>query len=199
MPGLTEAQRDELRVYEHLKAVGLFQPFQTFSGELASRLGVDERRLCAAIGRLHGANHLRFTYILRNLRPGSPGSNRLLMRSNTDLGDLRSEQFEIELTPDGMGYFERLEMESKESEGELIFISCGQYTDEEWGLGCTVERLIRERTGREAFFAQNESSLEGVSKRFRRAESRRWVRRHNASQGSRFHPRGRAYSGIRLG
>jgi hypothetical protein len=44
------------------------------------------------------------------------------------------------------------------------FISCGQQTAEERGLGEQIAALVREKTGYGGYFAQQQTSLEGVSK-----------------------------------
>jgi len=51
-----------------------------------------------------------------------------------------------------------------ESDKPVIFISCGQYTDRERGLGADICKLIQEvRPDLEPYFAQNQSTLEGLS------------------------------------
>jgi hypothetical protein len=45
----------------------------------------------------------------------------------------------------------------------LVFISCGQFSDEERSLGKSVEKAIRELTGFDAYFAENQNSLQGLS------------------------------------
>jgi len=45
----------------------------------------------------------------------------------------------------------------------LIFISCGQVTDEEKKLGAEVCNLIKELTPYEPYFAENQTTLEGLS------------------------------------
>src|SRR5713226_8230423 len=44
----------------------------------------------------------------------------------------------------------------------LIFISCGQYTDDEIALGKAVEALVRSETAYEPYFAEQQNSLEGL-------------------------------------
>jgi hypothetical protein len=48
-------------------------------------------------------------------------------------------------------------------EKPLVFISCGQYTDQEIALGTAIERLVREHTTYDAYFAEQQNSLEGLS------------------------------------
>lgn len=45
----------------------------------------------------------------------------------------------------------------------LIFISCGQYSEEEIALGKAVERLIKESTLYDAYFAEVQNTLEGLT------------------------------------
>ncbi|HYX28305.1 MAG TPA: hypothetical protein VE863_07045 [Pyrinomonadaceae bacterium] len=44
----------------------------------------------------------------------------------------------------------------------LIFISCGQYTEEEIALGRAVEALVRSETAYEPYFAEQQNSLDGL-------------------------------------
>jgi hypothetical protein len=48
---------------------------------------------------------------------------------------------------------------------KIVFISCGQCTAEERALGLEMARLIETYTEYEAYFAQNEQSLDGVTTR----------------------------------
>lgn len=48
------------------------------------------------------------------------------------------------------------------SEKPLIFISCGQFTDDEISLGKAVEALIRDETHFDAYFAEQQNSLDGL-------------------------------------
>src|SRR6202041_3565503 len=45
----------------------------------------------------------------------------------------------------------------------LVFISCGQFTDQEKHLGESVRRLVEELTGCEGYFAQNQNTLDDLS------------------------------------
>lgn len=45
----------------------------------------------------------------------------------------------------------------------LVFISCGQYSVEERKLGEDVERLVKELTAYDTYFAQNQSDLDGLT------------------------------------
>ena len=45
----------------------------------------------------------------------------------------------------------------------LIFISCGQYSDDEISLGNAVEAMVRSETPFEPYFAEQQNSLEGLT------------------------------------
>ena len=45
------------------------------------------------------------------------------------------------------------------SQKPLVFISCGQATQEEIELGNTIESLVRELTNYEPYYAQNQANL----------------------------------------
>jgi hypothetical protein len=50
----------------------------------------------------------------------------------------------------------------QEKEG-LVFISCGQFTEEERALGRALTQLVDELTPFDGYFAENQTSLEGLS------------------------------------
>ena len=50
------------------------------------------------------------------------------------------------------------------SQKSLIFVSCGQYLENEKALGARIVRIIEDRTPHSAFFAENQRSFEGLSK-----------------------------------
>lgn len=45
----------------------------------------------------------------------------------------------------------------------LVFVSCGQFTEDERRLGTAISDLIRTRTPYEGYFAQNQESAEGLT------------------------------------
>lgn len=69
----------------------------------------------------------------------------------------------IRLTSNGWKFLEEPSENTDADEG-LIFISCGQFTDEERSLGQALADAVNELTPYQGYFAQNESSLEGVSR-----------------------------------
>jgi hypothetical protein len=64
------------------------------------------------------------------------------------------------ITLQGRAYFENL----KQNQNQSIFISCGQQTDDEKNLGKSIQALVRELTPFEPYFAEYQTSLEGLSK-----------------------------------
>jgi len=56
-----------------------------------------------------------------------------------------------------------MDKSTKEANKPLVFISSGQFSDEERLLGKSVENLILELTGFDAYFAENQNSLQGLS------------------------------------
>ncbi|HXI25557.1 MAG TPA: hypothetical protein VNG71_16950 [Pyrinomonadaceae bacterium] len=48
-------------------------------------------------------------------------------------------------------------------EKPLVFISCGQFTDDEISLGKAVESLIQNETSFDAYFAEQQNSLDGLT------------------------------------
>lgn len=49
------------------------------------------------------------------------------------------------------------------AEKPLIFISCGQYTAEEIALGKAIEQVVRDTTDLNAYFAEQQNTLEGLA------------------------------------
>ena len=45
----------------------------------------------------------------------------------------------------------------------IIFISCGQYSEAEKNLGMQTADLVRQLTPYQPYFAQNQTSLEGLT------------------------------------
>ncbi len=85
--------------------------------------------------------------------------------------------FRVLITPEGRVYFEQLEEREKaekklQIEDPIVFISCGQCTREEIGLGLGLEALVNELTECKGYFAQKQSSLEAVSQNILRALDR---------------------------
>jgi hypothetical protein len=82
--------------------------------------------------------------------------------------------FLVEIAPRGRKYFEELEqraeLEAKNvtvtavpPKEATIFVSCGQSTPAERELGKEIARLVEQKTDYAAYFAENQSTLEGVT------------------------------------
>ena len=65
--------------------------------------------------------------------------------------------------PDSLPLVELDPTQSSTLKQPLIFISCGQHTTEEIRLGTAMERLVKETTPYDAYFAEQQNSLEGLS------------------------------------
>lgn len=68
----------------------------------------------------------------------------------------------IRLTSDGWKFLEKPAEPSSDSRS-LIFISCGQFTEGERQLGEALRQAIHELTPYKGYFAQEQSSLDGLS------------------------------------
>jgi hypothetical protein len=97
---------------------------------------------------------------LKSLMPGDAANDviRLSSRNNRDelqhLKDLADSQLR-QL---------QLEQEIAQLHGKpLVFISCGQYTDQEKALGKAIAAVVEEMTPCEGYFAEDQNSLQGLS------------------------------------
>jgi hypothetical protein len=89
-------------------------------------------------------------------------------------------EFEIAITGKGRRHFEALEEKEKSEEQEagerrtprstkkIVFISCGQYTEDERRLGKTIARIVSE-FGFQPFFAEEVQDLNGLDANILRA------------------------------
>lgn len=57
-------------------------------------------------------------------------------------------------------------------QNKVVFISCGQVTEEERALGRSIAQLIEQLTPFQAYLAQNQSSLEGLTQNILKALNR---------------------------
>jgi hypothetical protein len=55
------------------------------------------------------------------------------------------------------------ERDADDSRKAANFISCGQFTEEEKALGKAIEQLIKETTPFDAYFAEHQNTLEGLT------------------------------------
>jgi hypothetical protein len=71
--------------------------------------------------------------------------------------------FKARLTPEGWKALEGLDQSEQEAQ-PTVFISCGQYSPEEIDLGKSLAAAVDELSPCRGYFAQNQSSLEGLSR-----------------------------------
>jgi hypothetical protein len=77
--------------------------------------------------------------------------------------------FRVDITPEGATHFEELIAEEpRENESQIedpiVFISCGQCERQEIKLGQDLEAAVNDLSDCKGYFAQNQSSLEAVSR-----------------------------------
>jgi len=90
-----------------------------------------------------------------------------------DLAIFHRGSFRLKLTHEGRKALDkRTEIDNSDSSDQIIFISCGQVTQEEKELGNSVARLTEELTPYKAYFAQEQSALEGVTENILKALNR---------------------------
>jgi hypothetical protein len=133
------------------------------------RMRVDQRRIFAAqFPQLLDEKHLsdlrklledRIESCCKHLRSLVPGQQPVPSRI-----DQRSEEAP-RLKEVASGLVKQLQLsrkQSREADQPLVFISCGQFSDEERSLGKSVEKVIRELTTFDAYFAENQNSLQAL-------------------------------------
>jgi hypothetical protein len=94
--------------------------------------------------------------------------------SQSDATFFFTGEFGVEIVPQGRKYFEELEQRAEQEAKKplvvpaaprepLIFVSCGQSTPAERKLGQEIAKLVEQKTGCRAYFAENQNTLEGVT------------------------------------
>ena len=97
---------------------------------------------------------------LKSLMPGDAANEiiRLSSRNNRD------ELQHLKNLADSLLRQVQLEQEVAQPHGKpLVFISCGQYTDQEKALGKAIAAVVEEMTPCEGYFAEDQNSLQGLS------------------------------------
>src|SRR6185437_4721221 len=56
----------------------------------------------------------------------------------------------------------KVELNGGQLDNPFIFVSCGQYTQEEKRLGKQITEMVKDDTGLDAFFAENVQNLSGL-------------------------------------
>ncbi len=95
-----------------------------------------------------------------------------LQQFGNEGGFFHTDPFLIKVAPQGIKYFEQLQQRAEQENKTpiaaatgkpLIFVSCGQSTTAERKLGQEIAKLVEQETGYEAYFAENQNTLEGVT------------------------------------
>jgi hypothetical protein len=102
---------------------------------------------------------------LRSLTP-SPGTNSIITLPDNSRGG-KDELLRLKTIAQSLLRELQLEQEMAPMIGSsgkrLVFISCGQYTDQERNLGKDLAAIVEELTPCEGYFADNQNSLLGLS------------------------------------
>lgn len=112
---------------------------------------------------LHSHNRILFTKLSGNVRVPFTQFIEIEGENNFWGGG-----FIIEIAPQGRKYFEELmEREGREAEVKarraIVFISCGQYTQDEISLGKALALAVDNLTSCKGYFAEDQNSLESLS------------------------------------
>jgi hypothetical protein len=159
------SQKTELAIYKYIKRLG--------SGAVATSLpmlsqatGQDQTVVVERLKALEADNRI----LLSKYSGGSPWP-RAQFEGN-DAKFFYMDSFRIEIAPQGRRYFEELEQLAEATgasafaaipSAPLVFVSCGQSTPTERELGEAVARLVEQETGCRSYFAQNQTTFDGVT------------------------------------
>lgn len=162
----------ELKIFHYVRSAG--EPRQVSIPDLANIVGPVLASQGPA-GRSYIVERLKYLrehgwIRLSKYIEGRPVNyeEALNQRHVTDISFFYNNGFIVNITPDGVTYFEQLTQEEK-SEKEpgikdpIVFISCGQCTPKEVELGLNLEAAVSDLPDCKGYFAQNQSSLEAVS------------------------------------
>jgi hypothetical protein len=101
------------------------------------------------------SRRIKWNTILRPRQPYYKSSDDFFYR----------EGFIIEITPHGRKYFEELENRGRhENQERRVFISCGQYSENEKNLGRELVAAVDTLTSCNGYFAENQTSFEALSR-----------------------------------
>jgi hypothetical protein len=164
---MPDSEKFDLAVYQHVKAVGVSRSatISTFINTPGSggqfnlivlRLKDLRNRGCIILTKF-----IQDTLVAYDKVVAFEGENAFF-----------SGQFEIELAPGGMRYFEALESKAtndmRSNRSKVIFISCGQSTETERQLGKQIASMVRS-FGFQPFFAEEVQDLDGLDTNILRA------------------------------
>jgi hypothetical protein len=150
------SQRVELAIYKRIKALG--PSGVTLSlGMLVAEMGQDTFTIVERLKALEADNRI-------TLWKYSGGHREPRERFSGDAAFFYTGSFIAEVVPQGRRYFEELEEQAeKETQQQSVFISCGQFLQPEIALGQELAAMVTQNTKCRGYFAENQSSLEGLS------------------------------------
>jgi hypothetical protein len=97
---------------------------------------------------------------LKSLMPGDAANDAIRLSSRNN----RDELQHLRELADSLLRQLQLEQEMAQPPGKpLVFISCGQYTDQEKALGKAIAAVVEELTPCEGYFAEDQNSLQGLT------------------------------------
>jgi hypothetical protein len=160
----------ELEIFRFIDEAGKGQGREAYMNEVATRIGCNDAPVLTKIVKnLYGKGFLSLGKwegkdFVPYPPPNLPNEDAYFWASRFPL--------HFDITAEGRRYFEQLEeretlersqAETPAHEQPIVFISCGQYTQEERHLGNALERLVDELTSCKGYFAQSQTSLDGLS------------------------------------
>lgn len=166
---MTLSQRIDLGIYRVVERRPGHEWYQTRITEFARQISQDQEgldvpssKLVHCLTRLHSED-------LVDLQTYPPGSRTPYPFEGEGDQTFFDRDFQVQVTSKGHPYFEELEEKlNQEDESSnlqpLIFVSCGQYSEQERRLGLEITSLIENSTDYRAYFAEKQEDLEGLSR-----------------------------------
>jgi len=168
--GMLPSEKIELAIYQRIKPLGPGAVTMSIP-MLHQSIAEDHATIVERLKSLEAENRIslfKYSGVVRCPRSAFAGD---------DASFFYTGSFLIEVAPQGRRYFEELEHRAHEeavapsnpargsttASGPLVFVSCGQSTLEERRLGKKIADLVERETGCEAYFAENQQNLEGVT------------------------------------
>jgi hypothetical protein len=157
-------EKMELAILKHVDKVG--PALNTNIPGLAAVLGMNtpHHLITERLTDLYDQNRILLSKIIANDRVSFSRRFIEIEGENAFWGG----GFIIEIAPQGRKYFEELiERDKRETETQAkratVFISCGQYTQDEISLGKALALAVDDHTSCRGYFAENQNSLESLS------------------------------------
>jgi len=162
--GMLPAEKMELEILKQVDRVG--PVLNTNIPGLAAVVGTNtpHHLITDRLKDLHSQNRILLSKIVGNVRV--PFSQRFIEIEGESA--FWNGGFIIEIAPQGRKYFEELvERERREAQVQakraIVFISCGQYTQNEISLGKALALAVDNHTSCKGYFPEEQNSLESLS------------------------------------